>query len=363
MKARITAVRPWRAAGALLMLGAAVALVVSIGRSPTASTDATYGVSRVDGNPGIAIHWVLCDGQHARVVDLEGYWGGSQLPTGVPVFWQIRSDVTDGPGARVETYVVGQTPPGFYETVPLRKPLPDDLIGISGPPGDDWQAGGMTFRPAELRLDAIYRGGYEFVSPERFTAEGIARCTTGSGSPLPSLALLGFGVGGALVAGLRRPTALFLAVLVVLVGGVGVLAPLVGLRDAVAARQNEAAFASGQTVVPSGRGVLLEIAPTTSRPRPGGYYVGRVVAPGSYAFAVSCQAPSIHIGEASDTEGGSTGSRQLIGCATEALVTGGIAEAGGRSDLVEIVIDPNGMEQWSVFVVAGSGDVDPYPED
>jgi hypothetical protein len=361
MMARIPAVRSWRES-ALLMLGSAPALVLAIGRSPTASTDVRYGVSRVDGDPGIAIHWVLCDGQHARVVDLEGYWGGSQLPTGVPVFWQIRSDATDGHGARVETYVVGETPPGFYETVPLRKALPDDLIAISGPPGDDWRGGGMTFRPAELRRDAIYRGGYEFVSPERFAADGIARCTTGSGSVLPTLTLVGFGLGGAFIAGRSHPTALFLATLVMVVGGVGLLAPLVGLPDAVAARQNQAAFHPGRTVVPRGREVLLELSPATSRPQPGGYYVGRLVAPDAYAFAVSCEGPSIHVSEDSRIEDGSTGSRQLIGCATGALVTGGIANDGDWTDLVEIVIDPNGMEDWSVSVVAGSGDVGPYLE-
>jgi hypothetical protein len=361
MMARIPAVRSWRGVGALLMLGSALALVLAVGRSPTASTDASYGVSGVDVDPGIAIHWVLCDGQHARIVDLEGYWGGSQLPTGVPVFWQIRSDATDGHGARVETYAVGETPPGFHETVPLRKALPDDLIAISGPPGDDWRGGGMTFRPAELRRDTIYRGGYEFVSPERFAADGIARCTTGSGSPLPTLALFAFGLGGALIAG-RSRTALFLATLVMVVGGVGLLAPLVGLPDADAARQNQVAFQPGRTVVPHGREVLLELSPTTSRPQPGGYYVGRLVAPDAYAFAVSCEGPSIHVGEDSRIEDGSTGSRQLIGCATGALVTGGIADDGDRTDLVEIVIDPKGMEDWSVSVVAGSGNVGPYPE-
>lgn len=116
-------------------------------------------------------------------------------------------------------------------------------------------------------------------------------------------------------------------------------------------------------VTPEGREVLLEVSPTTSRPRPDGYYVGRIVAPDSYAFAVSCEGPSIHVGEDSDIERGSTGSRQLIGCATHALVTGGIAADGDRADLVEIVVDPNGMDDWRLLVVAGSGDAGPYPEE
>ena len=119
--------------GILLLLAGSALLVagIAIGTRPA---NLTYGVSRVDGDPGIAIHWALCADEAARVVDLEGYWGGSQLPTAVPVFWQVRSDAESATGPRVETYVVGQTPPGFYETVSLRRQLPDDLIGISGPP-------------------------------------------------------------------------------------------------------------------------------------------------------------------------------------------------------------------------------------
>lgn len=62
---------------------------------------------------------------------------------------------------------------------------------------------------------------------------------------------------------------------------------------------------------------------------------------------------TILVGEAADIDNGSTGGRQLIGCATAALVRGTIAERGERNDLVEVVVDPNGMADWQVLVLAG----------
>ena len=322
-----------------------------------------YGVSRVGGDPGIAIHWVLCGDEVAQVVGLEGYWGGSQLPTAVPVFWQVRSDRTTAAGGqRVEIYEVGQTPPaGFYETVPLRRSLPDDLIAISGPPGDDRALDGMSFRPAELRRDAIYRGDYEFVTAAQFAADGAEGCTQGT-TGLIGASLLLLGLGTALLAGRALPTVLSIALLAAVTGAFAVAAPWLNVPQVGEVRQERSAFMAGSASVPGDREILLDMSPTTHQPRPGGIFVGRILAPQAFAFVVSCEGPSIQIGESSEIENGGTGGRQLIGCDTSVPVRGSIADRSDRAVVVEIVIDPNGMSDWHVVVMSGEGQAGPFSE-
>jgi hypothetical protein len=109
------------------------------------------------------------------------------------------------------------------------------------------------------------------------------------------------------------------------------------------------------------RKVLADLSPQITR-SDGGLFVARFVSPGDYAFAVSCDGASLQIGEASEIENGGTGGRQLVGCATGNLVKGAIADSGERGDLVEVVVNPNGITDWRVLVVAGSGQVGPFDE-
>jgi hypothetical protein len=263
----------------------------------------------------------------------------------------------------MESYAVGQTPEGFYQTVPLRRPLPDDLIGISGPPGDDWRAGGMTFRPSELRRDAIYRGGYEFVSPERFARDGVSYCSSRSKPSPQGLALVAVGVGGMLLAGRRRYGLLFVAALLTAGGAFATVAPWFGSPLTVEPRQARADFTRGLVRVPGNHQVLLDMSPATHQPRKAdGLYLARILAPDGYAFAIGCSGPSIQIGEESEIDNGVTGGRQLVGCATNRLVRGLISDRGDRGELVEIVVDPNGMSDWRVIVVSGPGDAGPFSE-
>jgi hypothetical protein len=346
------------AAGAFLLLGV-VALLPGLGHVG-GTGEPTYGVSRADGEPGIAIHWVLCDGVAPRSVDLEGYWGGSQLPTAVPVLWQIRSDLAPAAGIRVERYEVGQTPAGFYETVPLQRELPHDRIAISAPPGDGTSLNGMSFYAGELRPDAIYRGDYTFVSPDQFARDGAAYCANNAGSPQSGIALASLGIGGLLLTGRRRPILALIAALFVLGGAASLVGPQFGLPGIGSIRQPSSAFSAGTTTV-GDRKVLADLSPQITR-SDGGLFVARFVAPGDYAFAVSCDGASLQIGEASEIENGGTGGRQLVGCATGNLVKGAIADSGERGDLVEVVVNPNGITDWRVLVVAGSGQVGPFDE-
>jgi hypothetical protein len=353
-------------AGSLGALGATLILVMipSSERDP----ELTYGASRVDGVPGIAIHWVLCADEASRVVDLEGYWGGSQPPTTVPVFWQVRNESPHPGRTRVETYVVGQVPAGFYQTVPLRRDISSDLVAIAGPPGDDLAGGGMTFRLAELRRDGIIRGDYEFVTAAEFASQGAGHCAHRPDPGIQGLGLLVLGLGGVLFVGRRHPTVSSIAVIG---AGIGVMMAVGGwLRSPIllaisGSQQDSSSFAAGHAPIPPDRDdVLLIMSSATGQPHPtDGLYVGRILAPQEYAFVVRCDGPSIQIGEASEIPNGVTGSRQLIGCATSELVRGALSAKVDRSELVDIVVDANGMEEWSVVVIGGAGNAGPFIED
>lgn len=352
----------------LLLLGAGVTLTAfTLLASADRSSPAGYGVSSVDGDPGIAIHWVVCAGQSARVVDLEGYWGGSSLPTAVPVLWQARSGVIASGETRVETYIVGDVPPGFYETVPLRRHLPRDLVTINGPPGGGLSEGGMSFLPADLQRELVYTGDYLHVSMERFRDEGAAGCGGAASAGSQPVGLILSAAGVFLLAGRRRPMVTFVAAMVAVVGSVALAATL-GLRLPLTVgdqgpTQGAEAFGSRPLAIPAERPIILELSPRTHPPRADGSVRARIQAPGAYSFAVGCEGPSIHIGEASEIENGSTGSRQLVGCATQGMVRGSIAASADRHDVVDIFIDPNGMTDWTVLVVQGEGNLGPFDED
>jgi hypothetical protein len=354
-----------RAAGALLTIGGLILLATTIPAASTNAGELTYGVSRVDGDPGIAIYWVLCPGVPARTVDLEGYTGGSQPPTAVPVLWQIRSDAAPTETARVAIFTVGQTPPDFYETVRFGGWLPDDLIVISSPPGDASSMNGMSFQLGDLPRDGVYRGTYETVSVDQFARDGLGSCSGSGGTgPRSDLGLLLLGLGGLLVVGSARPTAALVGATVAVVGVAGLLPVLAGrpLADSSGAAQGPTAFVAGRAEVPAGRHVLLDLSPDTAAASPDGMYVARIIAPRSYSFVVQCDGPSLQIGEGARIPDGATGGRQVIGCATPEPVRGVIADRTDRTQLVEVVVNANGVREWRVVVVEGSGSVGPFAE-
>jgi hypothetical protein len=91
-------------------------------------------------------------------------------------------------------------------------------------------------------------------------------------------------------------------------------------------------------------------------------YVARIIAPRSYSFVVACDGPSVQIGEGARITDGATGGRQVIGCATPEPVRGVIADHADRTELVEIVVNPNGVRDWRVIVIEGPGNVGPFGE-
>jgi hypothetical protein len=363
-------------ARAFLFAGLAVVGITAaaLGSFDASSGGLRYGASRVHGAPGIAIHWVLCQGETAEVVDIEGYQGGSVGPNGVPVGWQIRTDARGGAPARVETFVVGEVPPGYYQTVALDRDAwgrdqSDDLVAISGPPGGGQSLEGMSFAIPDLTETMIYRGSYEQVDLATFARDGLSSCPENEPRIAQGLGLVALGMGVALLAGGRRNRRFWLGVAV---GGLGTLAivqalagpPILSTQATFGSetRQAAAAFTSGATTVSADLPVLATISPATARDAGGGLYVARIWAEGEYAFAISCDGLSVQVGEGAEIPNGGTASRQLLGCATGRLVRGGIAGRTDRSALVEIVVNPNGVRGWEVVVVKAQGDVGPYPE-
>ncbi len=328
-----------------------------------------FGVSRTVGDPGIAIHWVLCPGEPARTVGIEGHVGGSATSAGAPILWQIRSDEPPATHARLQTFSVGETPAGFYETVPLAERLPTDLIGLNGPPGDWTSLDGMSFTLADLPRDAIVRGDYEVVTPKRFEAVALATCTDlGPGTILGALGVVMLGVGGAVLAGRARPTLVLVGFTIAFIGLTSGVRSVVGDAWTIpvlgpgAERQARAAFVPGGGVIPTDRPVMRELSESDARPELGGVVVARITSPGPFSYLVECDGLSIQMGELSEIPNGSTGGRQLIGCATSGAVRGILADRIDRSDLVELVVIPNGTTTWRIVVVDGPGNVGPFTD-
>lgn len=144
----------------------------------------------------------------------------------------------------------------------------------------------------------------------------------------------------------------------------GLLPVLTGrpLTDSNGAAQASDAFVAGVAEVPAGRRVLRDFSPNTAAASPDGMYVARIIAPRSYSFVVECDGPSLQIGEGAGITDGGTGGRQVIGCATREPVRGVIADRRDRSQLVEIVVNPNGIRNWRVVIIEGPGNVGPFGE-
>jgi hypothetical protein len=353
--------------GMVLVLAGVGMLVVAWDMSPASSEltpEVTYGVSPADGDPGIAIDWVVCPGVGARTVELTGHRGGSDPGAAVPVYWQVRSDAGPANHAQVNSYIVGTTPAGFYETVPYHQRLPNDLVSVSSPPGGVGARDGMSFTPIEVQLHPvgqILRGDYQWVSADRFAADGLAYCATLPHSPVAPLGMLLLGLGGVVLAGRRRLVIALFAAVALAAGVVALVLPVVGSMGLVNPRQPASAFAPGTFTV-QGRKVLADVSPLTTRSS-GAVYVARFLAPGNYSFAIGCAGESVQIGELSDIPNGVTGGTQLIGCNTPAPVNGLISGSSERASLVEIMVNPNGAADWHVVVLDGTGSTGPFLEE
>jgi len=124
------------------------------------------GVRLTENEDGIQVTKVLCQGDRVTRVSLlaENNLDGEAL-------WKITSDT----GSNQETYIVGTTPPGFVEEVPLTRPLgPTDGLAVTI--ATEGEAPALkTFEIRELRNDKLFTpDGY--LTPELFEARHLERC-------------------------------------------------------------------------------------------------------------------------------------------------------------------------------------------
>jgi hypothetical protein len=141
----------------------------------TASCDEFPGIDvigvRQGPDDGIVVTKPLCPGDRVTEVSLVF------APEGVPrfdegdIFWRITSEE----GSTQEDYVVGVTPTGFAEDVPLTRSL-GSAMGLAATIDTEREAEALEiFEPRELRVDELLTpDGY--LEPAAFEAQHLERC-------------------------------------------------------------------------------------------------------------------------------------------------------------------------------------------
>lgn len=130
------------------------------------------GVSR--SGEDLFIHIAPCLLADVEVVTLGEHVGGSRLPVGLPIYWQVRRlEGQSNPPSKIRA---GDTPDGFVATVPFTqppvRPNPRYNVLIEFDVAD---VGGMSFQlqeepgGSEIPFDGrVYNGEYELVSQSAF---------------------------------------------------------------------------------------------------------------------------------------------------------------------------------------------------
>jgi hypothetical protein len=131
------------------------------------------GVQRDPTGSGIEILKPLCPGDRVTDVSLINAPGGHIDDNESGILWRITSDA----GSVQDSYVVGTTPPGFVEKVPLARPIGKDQ-SVAATMGSNFDAPALiTFEPSELRSDRVFEPDGYF-TPQQFEARHRDRCET-----------------------------------------------------------------------------------------------------------------------------------------------------------------------------------------
>jgi len=134
------------------------------------------GVTRVSTGSGIGVVYVLCPSVDVRAVALYRAPGGRpdyDDPEGI--LWKIASRA----GSKQDSYVVGVTPAGFVQEVPLTADLePGQGLAVVVAVDGDIDAD-VIFAIRDLREGELLRselGEDEYFDPEEFRAKHLERC-------------------------------------------------------------------------------------------------------------------------------------------------------------------------------------------
>jgi len=145
-----------------------IALLLAACSDAGLGLDSRTGVT-LDEEGQIRLLYALCPGESMQVVEVAESTGGSRTDFAVPIYWRIESPS----GSQQHEYIVGETPEGFVETVPLVRDLPDD-VNLSIEATRRWM--GMSFQANRLTPGVVLRGTYDEVEPLAFESEARAEC-------------------------------------------------------------------------------------------------------------------------------------------------------------------------------------------
>jgi hypothetical protein len=129
------------------------------------------GVQRDQTGSGIDILKPMCPGDRVTDVSLIRAPGGHIDDSEGGILWEITSEA----GSTQDSYLVGTTPPGFVEQVPLARPVGDEQSVAATIDSNFDTAALITFKPSELRSDRVFEPDGYF-SPQQFETRHQDRC-------------------------------------------------------------------------------------------------------------------------------------------------------------------------------------------
>lgn len=131
------------------------------------------GVQRSLVGSGIEVLKPLCPGDRVTRVSLILAPGGVPDDSESGILWKITSET----GSTQSSYVVGTTPAGFVEEVPLARP-PSDAQGLAATIDTDFDAAALiTFELSELRPSQVLDPDGYFTR-QQFEIRHQGRCET-----------------------------------------------------------------------------------------------------------------------------------------------------------------------------------------
>jgi hypothetical protein len=142
---------------------------------PLTGVDAV-GVTRASSGARIGVVYALCPSADVRSVAL--YRAPEERPDydAEDILWKLASST----GSKLESYVVGVTPQGFIEDVPLTSELaPDQGLAVLVEVEQSGDAN-VIFTIQDLREDRIFRGGVrgdKYFDSDDFRARHLERCS------------------------------------------------------------------------------------------------------------------------------------------------------------------------------------------
>jgi hypothetical protein len=155
-----------RGTGARLVVVATLAVPVLAGCGVLEQVQ-RVGVSAGSDGSGILVHHVPCPDEILTGITL----GLGDPEEGGAVLWQVTGAGGRGP------YTVGETPPGFTESVPFQEPPAGAQVTleIATQQGAVTRTSSLTFDPASLEPDLIFTLGGE-KDPATFESDALETC-------------------------------------------------------------------------------------------------------------------------------------------------------------------------------------------